>query len=378
MLKYFEGKRNAKKVMDNETFNQLSKPFQLGWTREVLVRGIKEITQVFYRTPKHLKAKRRRLKSSNEIKDFLVMIGETNLTVDNFSTGNMFLGFEPKFETVRNSSIEHSGYGLISFSKTGWKYDNFFDILNKASCDGVKRIKCLLCDARFSTKGNFGRHMKMSHEPDETCHVCGKDFRPWKMQAHRAKCKNLALDQNDNEVKPEKRKCTEVETEVILNTKKEDLDSSNNMSKPVARKSFPCKSHADTDQLVKCVKLEPDANSQIFKEITPLVKDHHLETMTNMTSQEVNNENGSSDRDLSTKAASKPDLMATLVMTSEEGARVKMKVKGTARVVKGMKKFGQRLGESHENYRFLSNSVELSGEELAEGLDGANILVVRK
>ena len=47
-------------------------------------------------------------------------------------------------------------------------------------------------------------------------------------------------------------------------------------------------------------------------------------------------------------------------------------------VVKGMKKFGLRMGVSHESLRFLLDGAELTGEEFAGGLDGAKILVERK
>jgi hypothetical protein len=73
-----------------------------------------------------------------------------------------------------------------------------------------------------------------------------------------------------------------------------------------------------------------------------------------------------------------PSPMATLVMVSAEGTRVRMQVKVKAKLVKGMKKFGLRMGVSHESLRFLLDGKELTGEELAGGLDGAKILVERK
>jgi hypothetical protein len=47
-----------------------------------------------------------------------------------------------------------------------------------------------------------------------------------------------------------------------------------------------------------------------------------------------------------------PSSMATLVMVSAEGSRVRMQVKVQAKLVNGMKNFGLRMGVSHESLRF--------------------------
>jgi len=68
----------------------------------------------------------------------------------------------------------------------------------------------------------------------------------------------------------------------------------------------------------------------------------------------------------------------TLEMSSVEGTRVKMQVKVNAKLTKAMKKFGVKMGVRHQDLRFILDGKELTGEELVEGLDGAQILVERK
>merc|ERR1719186_1788752 len=202
ILEFFERKRDAKQEMNSETLNKLTKPFHFGWQRQCVVNGSKEVTLVYYRTPPHSKDMKRKFLSLVKIGEFLKEVGETNLTLDNFSTKKVFYGFGSAFELVRKPLNCDANYKVApkTFAKTGWKYDNFYEVVSKV-VNGGKKVKCLLCESVYTTKGNFGKHMMTIHEPDETCDECGLDFRPVKIQDHRATCCQIVKDQNENRVK---------------------------------------------------------------------------------------------------------------------------------------------------------------------------------
>jgi hypothetical protein len=74
--------------------------------------------------------------------------------------------------------------------------------------------------------------------------------------------------------------------------------------------------------------------------------------------------------------------MARLLMVSTEpgggvGGRrqQKMVIKYGVKVGRGMKMFGKKFGLDWRKLRFLVGGKQLTGEEMAEGLDGAKIMV---
>eukprot|EP00092_Neocalanus_flemingeri_P034281 GFUD01037279.1.p1 GENE.GFUD01037279.1~~GFUD01037279.1.p1 ORF type:complete len:675 (-),score=161.47 GFUD01037279.1:73-2097(-) len=394
ILDSFDKRRNAKQEMSTEAFSLLSKPFQFGWKRECLVHGSEEVTQVYYQSPTHYTGKGRRFLSRTNIGQYLAEVGETDLTPENFSVRKIFYGFEPAFETVKYSLRYTGGYNAasasISVAKTGWKYDNFFDIVSRGD-DSGKRIKCLFCASVFSSKGNFGRHMKVHHEPDETCEKCGLKFRPLKFQDHRARCLELVKNKNEYEVKGQEED-SGISNEIAANSMqnkqkfKTSISASSinsDVPKPVAVKSLPPSIIKSTDAprptfenpLVTAIEENPGTLIAKSTTSTRLLKplDHsfvnRIPVRPGSVSEEV-------PKIVSCNDGS--DQMAILAMTSMEGTRVKMQVKVHAKVVKGMKKFGLRVGVSHTELRFLLDGVELTGEELAGELDGANILVERR
>merc|ERR1719318_1805609 len=272
VLKYYESKRNAKKEMSEEDFARLSKPFQNGWRRECLLLDSYGISGVCYVTPPHPEKPARRLRSSGQVGKYLQEVGETNLVLENFSMRHTFLGFGSENESVRKStrnsfqseSCSKPGWKSVSESniRTGWKYDNFFEVVTK---NDEIRFKCLLCGKSFTQKGNFGRHVKIHHEPDETCDKCGKDFRPTRIQDHRARCGKKIKDVNDNQQvkttvkrssahksheRPTKVFKREVDDDIVLNN-----SNNTNNTKPVAGTGSP---HC----LVKTSSNKPDLNLQ--------------------------------------------------------------------------------------------------------------------
>merc|ERR1719186_733944 len=418
ILEFFERKRNAKQEMNSETLNRLTKPFHFGWQRQCVVNGSRDVTLVYYRTPPHSKDMKRKFLSLVKIGEFLKEVGETNLTLDNFSTKKVFYGFESAFELVRKPLNCDANYTVApkTFAKTGWKYDDFYEVVLKV-VNGGKQVKCLLCKSVYTTKGNFGKHMMMIHEPDETCDKCGLDFRPVKIQDHRASCCQIVKDQNENGIKTSaKRISITVSNEIPAKSRKQEEDykissrapiTISDTPKPVARKSLPhCsinESSGGSDQVNKSDECEasystvanmlhyssavpsPTFESPVVKQGTssPLLSNVDNQAKLPNTVKSIDSallKSASAAETLPTSISGTDSCgqMATLVLTCVEGPRVKMQVKVKAKVVKGMKKFGQRMGVSHEDLCFLLDGVELTGEELAGGLDGANIVVERK
>eukprot|EP00092_Neocalanus_flemingeri_P032009 GFUD01034790.1.p2 GENE.GFUD01034790.1~~GFUD01034790.1.p2 ORF type:complete len:228 (-),score=73.86 GFUD01034790.1:56-739(-) len=75
--------------------------------------------------------------------------------------------------------------------------------------------------------------------------------------------------------------------------------------------------------------------------------------------------------------------MVKLVMVSNEsgdGERkwrtAKMMIKSGGKVERAMKTFGRKFGQDFRNLRFLSDDKQLTGKELAGGLDGSIIIVL--
>jgi len=343
------------------------------------------------------------------IGEYLKVIGETNLSLDNFSMRMKFLGFDSEYETVRSSFLStglRSGLVQVSGSssgwknddadncRSGWKYDNFFEVVAN---NDEKRFKCLLCGSLFTQKGNFGRHVKVYHEPDVTCDKCGKHFRPIHMQEHWVRCKEGSEIGVKTAVKRQlKEELIKVGAKML---KEENIVPKNsnisNTGKPVARKSSPpcqvinnsiksdkikesnlCKS--DTRITVKPLEDLEDSNAGTLAKVdtTKLTEGGSL-------AEKSQPANVDCSAPVSVKlepvsGMDKPNSMATLEMVSAEGTRVRMQVKVHAKLVKGMKKFGLRMGIRHENLRFLLDDKELTGQELAGGLDGTSILVERK
>eukprot|EP00092_Neocalanus_flemingeri_P016121 GFUD01017449.1.p1 GENE.GFUD01017449.1~~GFUD01017449.1.p1 ORF type:complete len:691 (-),score=168.21 GFUD01017449.1:69-2141(-) len=395
ILKITGRNRNAKQVMSEETFSLLSKPLDFGWKRECIVHGSEEVTKVYYRSPTRYKMKRRRFTSITKIGQYLAEVGETNLSPENFSVRKVFYGFEPAFETVRNSFRYNEGLN-VSLTKTGWKYDSFFEVVSRGVNSG-KRVKCLLCESVFSSKGNFGRHMKEKHEPDETCDLCGLQFRPVKFQDHRSRCLELVTIKSEKEIEERSETSSKeipakiMNNEQYLKTSRSDLSTISDVSKPVAVKSLPP------------ISKSPDAPRPTFERALVTAGEEDTSNMAGNSgaSEHISlnpfvnktnspNTHGSRMPSKSGSGSMSEEVpktisyndgggqMAILVMTSTDGTRVKMQVKVNAKVVKGMKKFGLRVGVSHTDLRFLLDGVELTGEELAGGLDGANILVERR
>jgi len=425
VFKYFDNLRNAKEVMSENDYAKLSKPFQFGWRRECVLMGSgREISLVYYVTPSHPGVGAKRLKSSGLIGEYLKVVGETNLSLDNFSMRKMFLGFGAEYEFVRNSFLStglRSGEAAASGSsgsgwkgdnsdnsRSGWKYDNFFEVVTK---NDEKRFKCLLCGSLFTQKGNFGRHVKVYHEPDVTCDKCGEQFRPIHIQEHSVRCREGSEVDIKTVVKRKRKEELKVGAKMLKEEKIDEApvivpnnnnNSNSNTSKPVAKKSSP-----PCQVINNLIKLDKIKDSNLCKEyaitnVEPFnPKDRDAGTVVKVDAAKLSGGDSSSILTIPKIKAEesqpakdvysgptlvksepivmdKPNNVTTLVMVSAEGTRVRMQVKVHAKLVKGMKKFGLRMGISYENLRFLLDGKELTGQELAGGLDGANILVERR
>eukprot|EP00092_Neocalanus_flemingeri_P047295 GFUD01053560.1.p2 GENE.GFUD01053560.1~~GFUD01053560.1.p2 ORF type:complete len:102 (+),score=32.36 GFUD01053560.1:354-659(+) len=75
--------------------------------------------------------------------------------------------------------------------------------------------------------------------------------------------------------------------------------------------------------------------------------------------------------------------MAMLLMVSNESGdgerkrrKAKMMIKSGVKVERAMKTFGRKFGQDFRNLRFLADDKQLTGKELAGGLDGSIIIVL--
>ena len=402
--------RNLKEVLNEEEFNKFLKPFSLGWKRECVVKENYLISDIYYITPPCGKMQGKRIRKPSLITKFLSEEGHgTNLVLENFSFKRAFLGFESRHESIRRSLNKPKP------SLDNKKYENFFEIIAK------DKYRCLLCGSLITVKGNMARHVKMVHEPDVNCEICGKEIRAVHIQNHQANCTAESKDTNDNDINGSvsvKRKASEVSVISTEKLKRFTEPGSPIDSIPVMKSSpttyqgstiwtSPLTSEESTEAKTEdyCEIIEPDDPS--FSRNTSELKlaktdehalDQHDYNFTNPHSTEGVTESFIGDHsgsqmpppqdqlpvpqeigpDIDSNKESESIPMVSLEMSSVEGSRVKMQVKVNTKVAKCMKKFGKRMGVGYHDLRFILNGEELTGDELAEGLDGAKILVERR
>jgi len=368
--------RNAKEVLSKEDFNKLSKPFALGWKRECVTQDDSLISDIYYITPPRGNVQGQRLRKPSAVTKYLSEEGnESNLMLENFSFKRVFMGFEPRHELVR-LSLKSNPPG------ENHKYENFFEIVAEDKC------RCLLCGNVIRSKISAkARHVKGVHEPDVKCKKCGKDVRALHIQSHEAKCTAEFKVMNNNEMfYPAKRKAPK---DSVKSTEK--IQRLTNLGSPISpiqefvdmKSSQPlCQGSTSSDRS-PIVEKSAWANNKIEES----VPDQHIPQYT----ESFNAQHGAlkiPPRDqlpVPQEVASDIDLkknctirMVTLEMSSVEGFRIKMQVKVNYKLVKVMEKFGVRMGVSYKDLRFILDGKELTGEELAQGLDGVQILVERR
>jgi len=423
VMEYFENKRNAKEEMSKEEFKKLSKPFSFGWKREVVIHAHDsyDIKNVYYIPPSHGHGRRvegKRLRNPALIAKYLSQEGKTDLSLENFSTTKVFLGFGSRFEVLRNS--------FKSPTLEIGKYDNFCDVVSDGQAAG-SRFKCLLCGHLFTQKGNFARHVKVVHEPDVKCELCGKEFRPIHIEHHNANCNEQFKNTNEKDKIVAKRKFPQAKVKAVKVPKNEHSQSGihdTSSIKPIARKSSPPTLPVSTTSAIPskeeevvdkisgplilnnnldddyCEIIEPgddcgEIRDKVAKNetIESSVCVEHVDSISEHTEEKFHSSNiemsiptptppthsqfESIESDISARTNS-PICMATLEMASLEGTLVRMKVKVNAKLWKGMKKFGVRMGVNYKDLRFVMDGKELTGEESAGKMDGAKILVERR
>jgi len=405
VINYYEGRRNAKEKMDDEEYNKLYKPFLFGWKRECMFKEGYEIRRIYYMTPE---AQSKRLHYPGEISKYLSETGCTNLSLKNFSLRKVFLGFNSQYELLRCSdyktvkpSVEWKTEKTVR-PAVGWKYEAFCDVVTK---DGETRYKCLLCGNLFTRKGNFGTHVKVVHEPDVPCENCGKEFRPHRIKKHTDECKvkwrddnanevktsgsgkmpqELSLCANDNEIKgvatnystktiSEQTISESVENQFIKTEFNDNFDDTEITLDKVGDSCEIIEGEAEKDNVVS--SMETEVRKPVV--INPLFDTE--KSLNNAPCQiEATNDPNAKEKKPKTDVTNVPISMATLAFVSAEGTRVRMQVKVHAKLIKGMKKFGVRIGVNYKNLRFMSDGTELTGEEIAGEYDGAKIMVERK
>jgi len=386
------GSRNAKEVLSEDDFNKFSKPFSLGWKRECVTKD-NLISDIYYIAPPSGNVQRKRLRNPSSIKKYLSEErNESNLMLENFSFKRVFMGFESQHEVFRlaaNKSNPPSGNNRM--------YVNFFEMVAEDT------YRCLLCGNLIKQKGNRSKHVKRVHEPHVKCKTCGKDFNALLIQSHQDKCTAEFKDVNDTEMfGAAKRKAAQdsVEsTEKIQRVAKLGFPI-NPVQEIVDMKSSPplCQGNsslerspfveesagADTEDY--CEIIEPD-NQDILPLNTSEIE------LVKIDEQSFNAQHGDikipseAEDQLPVRQEITSDIdskknssirMVTLEMSSVEGTRIKMQVRMDAKLRKGMKKFGLRMGVRYQDLRFILDGMELTGKELAEGHDGAKILVERR
>jgi len=375
------GSRNAKEVLSEDDFNKLSKPFALGWKRECVTQDDNLISDIYYITPPHENVQGKRLRKPSSVAKYLSEErNESNLKLENFSFKRVFMGFEPQHELVR-LAIKSVPPG------ENQKYDNFFEIVAE------DRYRCLLCGNIIRSKGNSAKakHVKGVHEPDVKCEKCGKDVRALHIQSHETKCSAVFKVMNDNEMFcPAKRKASKDSEKY---TKR--IQRLTKLSSPISpvqeivdmKSSQPlCEGSSRSSDRSPIVEESVGADTKIDQP----VPDQHTPKYTEKKMESFNAQHGEikiqpRDQHVPKEVASEIDSkkscstpMVTLEMSSVEGFKIKMQVKVHYKLVKVMKKFGVRMGVSYQELRFILDGKELTGEELAEGLDGAQILVERR
>jgi len=403
---------NVKENLSEEDFNKLNIPFSLGWKRECVVKENNIISDIYYITPPRGSVQGKRLRHPSSVTKFLSGEGNlTNLMLENFSFKKVFLGFESQHEFFRLAA------GRVNRAKSSGdnkKYGNFFEFTDD-------KYRCLLCGNFVKHKGNMAGHVKRVHEPDVKCETCGKDFSAFHIENHQAICTNECKDINENKLNGIKRKApqgSEKPNEKIIRVA--ELGS----SIPEKSSSIKCRGSTSWASPITieasnenyCEIIEP--GDQDFHPITPNIElvnieepvpeqhengyiiaqntEEKTESFTAQNTEEetesFNSHEGSKSKilpqdqlpvpqEIISDIVSKKDSSihtVTLEISSVEGTRVKMQMKVHAKLAKGMKKFGMRMGVSYQDLRFTLSGKELTGEESVEGLDGAQILVERR
>jgi len=153
-------------------------PFKRGWRREVLVQGSR-VTNIRYLAPEG-RARvgpgwRGEAVSRKNLVTFLANTkASTGLNKGNFNLTRKVVGFGEGREVIRRS-----------LGRPSVMYKDY--ITEKP---GSSLVTCKLCN-KDTPRGQFSKHMRQNHLPEEDCERCGEEFPAMDIARHRRSCRGL-------------------------------------------------------------------------------------------------------------------------------------------------------------------------------------------